>query len=329
MRTAAQFGFTDLYDENYSTDSAVSLRFAIVCELKYQNVYGIFMSAVTPQRSALYVPASNQRAIDKTASINADWVIFDLEDSVSVEGKDAAREALISAFQRREFGLSRAAIRCNSATSIDFPADIETIATCLPDAVLLPKVSSADDVRLYARHAGELAVETDSWFMIETVSGITKLGEIIESAADTQCSLSTLVVGHNDLASESGVSLDHDRRYLIPWLMQIVLHARQAGLQVLDSVWNNYRDLQGFENEALQGKQMGFDGKTLIHPSQVEPATRLFSPSPEEVTRARLIIDTFAQPENSRSNVLPINGEMVERLHLLQAQRLLHKAGLG
>ena len=286
------------------------------------------MTAVTPQRSALYVPASNQRAIDKVAGIDADWVIFDLEDSVSVESKDAAREALKVAFQSREFGRSRAAIRCNSAASVDFPADIETIATCCPDAVLLPKVSSAADVRLYASHADALAAVTESWFMIETVSGVTKLGEIIESAADMHCALSTLIVGHNDLASESGVSLDHDRRFLIPWLMQIVLHARQAELQVLDSVWNNYRDLQGFEQEVLQGKLMGFDGKTLIHPSQVEPATRLFSPSAEEVDRARLIVDTFALPENNHSNVLPINGEMVERLHLLQAQRLLNKAGL-
>lgn len=288
------------------------------------------MSTVSPQRSALYVPASNQRAIDKTPGINADWVIFDLEDSVSVENKPAAREALKKAFLIRDFGRSRTAIRCNSVTSEEFLPDLETIAACRPDAVLVPKVSSVEAVQLFARHseAAALPAEINSWFMIETASGIVNLGEIIKSAAAMRWSLSTLVVGHNDIASETGVSLDNDRCYLVPWLMQIVLHARQAELQVLDSVWNNYRDLQGFEQEVLQGKLMGFDGKTLIHPSQVEPATRLFSPSAEEVDRARLIVDTFALPENNHSNVLPINGEMVERLHLLQAQRLLNQAGL-
>jgi len=289
------------------------------------------MTTVSPQRAALYVPASNQRAIDKTASINSDWVIFDLEDSVALEYKASAREALKNAFQSREFGRSRTAIRCNAVDSDNFLSDIETVAACRPDAVLLPKVNSVADVQLYAKRADAagLPVEVKSWFMIETASGIAQLGEIIESAAVMRWTLSTLVVGHNDIASETGVSLDHDRRYLVPWLMQIVLQAKQAELQVLDSVWNNFRDLQGFEQEVLQAKQMGFDGKTLIHPTQVEIATRLFSPSVEEVTRARLIIETFLLPENNQSNVLSINGEMVERLHLLQAQRLLQKADLA
>lgn len=288
------------------------------------------MSTVTPQRSALYVPASNQRAIEKTASINADWIIFDLEDSVAVEGKAEARAALKSAFKERNFGSSRAAIRCNATDSDAFIVDMQTIAVCRPDAVLLPKVRSVEDVQLFSEQATavELGIETNTWFMIETVGGISQLGEIITSAAVLPWTLSTLVVGHNDIAAETGVSLDHDRRYMIPWLMQIVLQARHSGLQVLDSVWNNFRDLEGFENEALQGRQMGFDGKTLIHPSQVEPATRLFSPSADEVSRARLIVDTFAMPQNLQSNVLNINGEMVERLHLEQALRLLQKADI-
>ena len=289
------------------------------------------MNTVSPQRAALYVPASNQRAIDKTASINSDWIIFDLEDSVALEYKASARAALKDAFQSREFGRSRTAIRCNAVGSDDFLSDIETVATCHPDAVLLPKVNSVADVQLYTKRADAagLPAAIKSWFMIETASGIAQLSEIIDSAAALRWPLSTLVVGHNDIASETGVSLDHNRRYLLPWLMQIILQAKQAELQVLDSVWNNFRDLQGFEQEVLQAKQMGFDGKTLIHPSQVEIATRLFSPSVEEVTRARLIVETFSLPENNQSNVLSINGEMVERLHLLQAQRLLQKADLA
>jgi len=135
----------------------------------------------------------------------------------------------------------------------------------------------------------------------------------------------TLVVGHNDIASETGISLDEERRYLIPWLMQIVLQAKQSGLSVLDSVWNSFRDLDGFEAETRQAKMMGFDGKTLIHPTQVAAANQLFSPSKKELDRAQLIVAEFAKSANKKSNVLNIDGEMVERLHLTQAQTLLQK----
>lgn len=289
------------------------------------------MSNYTPQRSVLYVPAGNQRAIDKSASIDADWIIFDLEDSVGIDNKADARAALVNAFTARQFGHSHAAIRCNAVESNEFLADITAIAACCPDAVLLPKVSAAGDVQLFSEQAAAagLSENTKSWFMVETAGGLVNLDKIIRSAAEIPWSLSTLVVGHNDIASETGVSLEHDRRYMIPWLMQVVLHAKQAELQVLDSVWNNFRDLVGFEKEARQAKDMGFDGKTLIHPAQVEPATRLFSPTDDEIARAMLIVNTFAQPEHQQSNVLAIEGEMVERLHLQQAQRLLDKAGIS
>jgi len=288
------------------------------------------MAAYTQQRSVLYVPASNQRAIEKSSTINADWIVFDLEDSVAVEAKALAREALIEAFRHGKIVNKRSVIRCNAVDTEEISADVKAIADCLPNAVLIPKVESTDTVRQFCKIAedADLNQRISSWFMIETANGIAQLADIIHSAKSMNWLLTTLVVGHNDIASETGVSLEHDRRYMVPWLMQIVLQAKLAELQVLDSVWNNFRDLHGFENEALQGKQMGFDGKTLIHPSQVEIATRVFSPSVEEVARARLIVETFALPENSQSNVLPIDGEMVERLHLLQAQRLLQKADL-
>lgn len=288
------------------------------------------MSDHTPQRSALYVPASNRRAVEKSASIEADWLIYDLEDSVSIEEKPAARETLLEVFSKREFGASRAAIRCNAIASDAFKADIKTIAACRPDAVLIPKVESVEDVRQFSELASAAALSetTGIWFMIETANGIVRLGEILESAHTINWTLTTLVVGHNDIASETGVSLDHDRKFLIPWLMQIVLHAKAQDLQVLDSVWNNFRDPVGFEKEATNAKQMGFDGKTLIHPSQVDSARRIFSPTEDEVDRAKRIVDEFLKTENLRKNVLNIDGEMVERLHLLQAQRLLGKAGL-
>lgn len=288
------------------------------------------MADYSPKRSVLYVPASNQRALDKCAVIDSDWIVFDLEDSVAVEQKADARDVLVEKFARQEFGNSRTAIRCNSVGSDSFSADIKSIADCVPDAVLIPKVESPDDVSSFnaiAAAAG-LSESVNSWFMIETSNGIVRLGEILESASNINWELTTLVVGHNDIASETGVSLDLDRKYMIPWLMHIVLHARANDLQVLDSVWNNFRDLDGFEKEAEQGRQMGFDGKTLIHPAQVDLATRIFSPSDTEVARARLIVEMFSKTENLHNNVVNIDGEMIERLHLLQAERLLSKADL-
>ena len=289
------------------------------------------MAAYTQQRSVLYVPASNQRAIEKSSTINADWIVFDLEDSVAVEAKALAREALIEAFRNGKIVNKRSVIRCNAVDTEEISADVKAIADCLPNAVLIPKVESTDTVRQFCKIAedADLNQRISSWFMIETANGIAQLADIIHSAKSMNWLLTTLVVGHNDIASETGVSLDLDRKYMIPWLMQIVLHARANDLRVLDSVWNNFKDLVGFEKEANQARQMGFDGKTLIHPAQVDIASRIFSPTEDEIIRAKRIVDAFDKTENLQMNVVNIDGEMFERLHLQQAERLLINAGSG
>ena len=289
------------------------------------------MAAYTQQRSVLYVPASNQRAIEKSSTINADWIVFDLEDSVAVEAKALAREALIEAFRHGKIVNKRSVIRCNAVDTEEISADVKAIADCLPNAVLIPKVESTDTVRQFCKIAedADLNQRISSWFMIETANGIAQLADIIHSAKSMNWLLTTLVVGHNDIASETGVSLDLDRKYMIPWLMQIVLHARANDLRVLDSVWNNFKDLVGFEKEANQARQMGFDGKTLIHPAQVDIASRIFSPMEDEIIRAKRIVDAFNKTENLQMNVVNIDGEMFERLHLQQAERLLINAGSG
>ena len=289
------------------------------------------MAAYTQQRSVLYVPASNQRAIEKSSTINADWIVFDLEDSVAVEAKALAREALIEAFRHGKIVNKRSVIRCNAVDTEEFSADVKAIADCLPNAVLIPKVESTDTVRQFCKIAedADLNQRISSWFMIETANGIAQLADIIHSAKSMNWLLTTLVVGHNDIASETGVSLDLDRKYMIPWLMQIVLHARANDLRVLDSVWNNFKDLVGFEKEANQARQMGFDGKTLIHPAQVDIASRIFSPTEDEIIRAKRIVDAFNKTKNLQMNVVNIDGEMFERLHLQQAERLLINAGSG
>ena len=289
------------------------------------------MAAYTQQRSVLYVPASNQRAIEKSSTINADWIVFDLEDSVAVEAKALAREALIEAFRHGKIVNKRSVIRCNAVDTEEISADVKAIADCLPNAVLIPKVESTDTVRQFCKIAedADLNQRISSWFMIETANGIAQLADIIHSAKSMNWLLTTLVVGHNDIASDTGVSLDLDRKYMIPWLMQIVLHARANDLRVLDSVWNNFKDLVGFEKEANQARQMGFDGKTLIHPAQVDIASRIFSPTEDEIIRAKRIVDAFNKTENLQMNVVNIDGEMFERLHLQQAERLLINAGSG
>lgn len=289
------------------------------------------MAAYTRQRSILYVPASNPRAVEKSSAIGADWIVFDLEDSVALEAKVAARKLLIEVFKQKRFAHKSTAIRCNAVDTEEISADIETISGCLPNAVLVPKVESQGSVKRFCKIAADAGLDQriNSWFMIETANGIARLADIIESAKSMNQVLTTLVVGHNDIASTTGVSFDKDRKYLIPWLMQIVLHAKANDLQVVDSVWNNFKDLSGFEREAIQARQMGFDGKTLIHPSQVDIASRIFSPTEEEIVRAKRVVDTFNKVENLNTNVVNIDGEMFERLHLLQAERLLVKAGCG
>lgn len=285
------------------------------------------MTTPHPIRSALYVPGINERALDKSSSIDADWIIYDLEDSVAAEQKATARDALFELFGRPSAARSRTAIRCNAVDTEEFTSDLELVSRCSTNAVLLPKVSNTGVIDKFAQSAESTGLNKNVslWLMIETSKGIAQLDRIIDAASGLPWRLQTLVVGHNDIASETGVSLTDNRRYLIPWLMQIVLLAKSAQIEVVDSVWNNFRDLEGFENEALQATHMGFDGKTLIHPGQVPLANQVFLPGKTDMNRAQRIVDAFSDPENSNANVLNLEGEMVERLHFDQAQRLIAK----
>jgi len=281
----------------------------------------------SPMRSVLYCPANNQRAIQKVPSIAADWIVFDLEDSVAPDVKGLAREALKSAFDSGQFSTRKTAIRCNSVDTEYVVNDMRAVAQIQPDAVLLPKVSSAQDVETFVSLARNVALNKSvrSWFMLETARGVNNVNSIVEAGLACDWPVQALVVGHNDLSSETNVTLEHERHYMVPWLMQVVLAAKAHDLQVLDSVWNNFKDVSGFEAEALQGRRMGFDGKTLIHPLQVEVANIVFSPTEEELASAQLIVETFERPENQLANVVNLQGEMVERLHYQRARKLLEK----
>jgi len=281
-----------------------------------------------PLRSALYLPASNQRAIDKSRSLAADAVIFDLEDAVAPDMKAAARANLVLAFGSPPASNQIRVIRVNASDSPWLDDDLDTAAKCKPDAVLLPKVSSVKDLVDFARRAEQRGAGSIPalWCMIETAQGLTQLNEIVTAGLGAQPRLACLVVGTNDIARETGVSTLDQRRYLVPWLMSTVLVAKANGVSVLDGVWNDFKNVTGFDDEARQAQLMGFDGKTLIHPSQVDFANAAFAPSAQAVAEAQAIVGAFADPANAGKAVLNIGGRMVELLHLEMARRTLERA---
>jgi citrate lyase subunit beta/citryl-CoA lyase len=283
------------------------------------------MTTPRPRRSALYLPAINQRALAKCRSLDADALIFDLEDAVAPESKSQARAQLEQAFAAGGFGHRETVIRVNAIDTADFAADLEAVARCRPDAVLLPKVSHPDELAALGERLAALGLPetTGLWAMVETVAALSDLPAIAAAGAAMQPGLACLVVGTNDIAKETGVDPGEGRRYLLPWLMSVVLAGKRHGLCVLDGVWNDFADQAGFEAEATQSLKMAFDGKTLIHPSQVAPANRVFTPGAEAVADARRVAEAFARPENAGKGVINLEGRMVERLHLEQARRLL------
>lgn len=284
---------------------------------------------VRPRRSVLYVPASNEKALAKVASLDCDCVVVDLEDAVAPSHKEAARQHLAAFFGAREKDGKEMVVRINALSSPWGADDLRAARACRPDAILLPKVETARDVL----DADDLLDEAEArrslwlWAMIETPRAMLNIGAIAEFGRDRSARLACLVAGTNDLAKETGIRVTPDRRYLMPWLAQMVLAARAGGLDVLDGVMNDFSDPQTFARECEEARNMGFDGKTLIHPSQIGPANAAFSPSPEEVEEALAVRTAFAAPENEAKGVISIGGRMVERLHLDQAERLLAKAG--
>ncbi|MEP7300445.1 MAG: CoA ester lyase [Caldimonas sp.] len=279
-----------------------------------------------PIRSALYLPSINQRAIEKSRTLACDVVIFDLEDAVAPDQKAAARANLVQAFPRQEpTARSLQVIRVNAIDSPFLDDDLATVVTCRPDVILVPKVSTAEDVIEFTRRAAThgAGMVPVVWFMIETAQGLTRLGDIVAAGLRCQPRLECLVLGTNDIARETGVSAAEQRRYLVPWLMSVVLAAKANDISVLDGVWNEFKNVAGFENEVRQAQQMGFDGKTVIHPSQIDFANQAFSPSPEAIAEAREIVAAFADPLNSARGVINMDGRMVELLHLATARRTL------
>ena len=281
-------------------------------------------AAYTPRRSVLYMPSSNARALEKAKTLPVDALILDLEDAVGPDDKPAAREAACAAVASGEYGDRELTIRINGIGTQWHDEDLAAAATAGPAGIVVPKVNSAEEVRslVAAIEAAGAPEHTKLWAMIETPAAIFDVREIAQ-ASDR---LAVLVMGTNDLVKE--LQADHvpGRGPLQTALSLALLAAREAGIAILDGVYNNVKDAEGFAAECTQGRDMGFDGKTLIHPGQVEVCNDTFAPSPEAVEEAKGILEAWEA--GAGKGVVTYNGKMIENLHVDIARRVLdtHKA---
>lgn len=275
---------------------------------------------IRPRRSALYLPASNARAIAKARTLPCDIVVLDLEDAVAPEAKDEARAAAIAALEEGGFGEREVVVRVNGIDTEWGEADLAALSRSRADAVLAPKVGCPQDIGRYCEALEQAPEAMQLWAMIETCEAVLNLVSIAAMAKSTRLSL--WIMGTNDLAKEMHARLTPARTPFLPFLAQAVAAARLHGLTILDGVCNEFRDLTVFDAEARQGLEFGFDGKSLIHPAQVEPCNAVFSPSTEERAWAQAVIAAFAQPENQGKGAIRVEGKMTELLHLEQARQI-------
>lgn len=270
---------------------------------------------IRPRRSILYVPGDKPRAIDKARTLPCDAIIFDLEDAVAPEAKETARRTIAEAVRAGGYGRRELILRVNGIAS-DWLADDCALAAELPvDGVLIPKVEDEGAVR----HIEALVPDKAIWCMIETPLGVLRAGQI-GGASDR---LAGFVAGTNDLAKDLRARHTPDRAPLLTSLSLILLAARAHGLAAIDGVHLGLDDMEGFEASCRQGVELGFDGKTVVHPSTIEPANRIFGPSAEDVAKARAIVAAWAEARAEGKGVARIDGAMVEQLHVDEAQRLI------
>lgn len=283
------------------------------------------MTAARPRRSVLYVPGSNPRALAKARSLAADTLILDLEDSVAPEQKASARERVAAAVREGGFGRREVVVRINALQSPWGRDDLAFASAALPDAILLPKVDGPGAVMQAARELREAGAPEGVrlWAMMETPLAILNAGSIAAVSADPAARLDVLVMGLNDLAKETRARLTPGRSALAAWLAICVAAARAHHVDIIDGVYNDFADLEGFRRECEQGRDMGLDGKTLIHPGQIAACNEVFAPTKAEIEAASAVIAAFDEPLNRDKGVIQIDGKMVERLHADMARRTL------
>lgn len=276
-----------------------------------------------PRRSCLYMPGANSRALEKARSLPADMLILDLEDAVAPEVKEQARDTISKVVAERAYGTREVVIRINGLDTEWGSDDLAAAVSASPDGILVPKVTCAEDIRQIDLALGNAGAAADLglWVMIEMPLAILNIQEIAAASADTR--LRGFVMGTNDLAKELNAVPTPDRSAFQVSLGLALSAARANGLIAIDGVYNDIQNEAGLEAECEQGRVLGFDGKTLIHPGQLEVTNRVFSPDHATVAHARAVIEAFLLPENQGKGVIKVNGKMVELLHLEQAKRLV------
>ena len=274
-----------------------------------------------PRRSVLYMPGANERALKKAKTLAADALILDLEDAVAPDAKAEARDRVCAAATSGEYGAKEVAIRINGLDTEWHADDLRAVAAAGPAAVVVPKINSVADVAAIERglEAGGAPDRTAIWGMLETPVAMLHAAEIATASER----LTVLVMGTNDLAKELHAEHVPGRQPLMFGLQQCLMAARYAGKVILDGVYNDIKDDTGFATECRQGRELGFDGKTLIHPSQLDPCNRVFAPSDDEVASSREIIAAFEEATAAGKGVVTVNGRMIENLHVDNARRVL------
>lgn len=279
------------------------------------------MTTARPLRSVLYMPASNAKALEKARTLPCDAVILDLEDAVAPEAKETARAQAVEAVKAGGFGRREVVIRCNGLDTPWGAEDLKAAAQAGPDAILVPKVNSAEDATTYDKAIAAAPEHTKLWAMIETCRSIFALEAIAWASKSTR--LTCWVMGTNDLAKEMRCRQTPGREPFHGPLSLSVAAARAYGLTILDGVYNDIENEAGLEAVCEQGVDFGFDGKTLIHPKQIDICNRVFSPSEAEIAWSRAVIEAFKLPENQGRGAIRVEGRMAELLHLAQAERLV------
>ncbi len=277
-----------------------------------------------PRRSCLYMPASNERALTKAQTLPADTIVFDLEDAVAPEAKEKARDNACAAVQSGAYGKRELVVRVNASNTPWFEKDIEQACACRADAILVPKITSPESIEKISAKMDQYdhSSKTQLWAMIEMPIAILHIADIAAKSNSTR--LATFVMGFNDLAKE--MRAEQDRQLFTPAMAQTIMAARAYDLSVLDSVYNDFKDPDGLVVECEQARRYGFDGKTLIHPSQIEIANKAFAPSAEKVAEAKTIVAAFDDPANAGKGVIVVDGKMTEILHRNQAIQTLAMA---
>lgn len=279
-----------------------------------------------PRRSALYMPGSNARAMEKAKTLPADAVILDLEDSVAPETKAAAREQVAAAVKAGGYGRREVVVRINEVGSGFWKDDIAVIAAAGPDAILVPKIDSPLDIRTLGERLTEIGApdKLQLWVMMETPLAVLNARAIAEAGVEFPASrLACMVMGTNDIVKETRALNTPERTSMLFALSQCVFAARAFGLDILDGVYNDFRDTEGFRRECQHGRMLGMDGKTVIHPGQVEIANEVFAPPADEIAWSRKILVAFELPENQGKAAISLDGKMVELLHADIARRLV------